>query len=271
MSFDRTERFRPFFADCDSQAAYQIRFCQVEILPAITGPIVCSQTSYDVIADPVRGYVRRFRIENPDAAPYAVGEYDWDNREIRISYLPEGAPYFSGMENSFFHVAWESIVIREQRLLFHAALIDTGFGGILFSGPSGIGKSTQADLWCRFRNTQLINGDRPVLQKCEDGWLGWGAPYAGSSRCYRNASSPITAIVMLKQAPQCGIRRLRPAEAFRRVYAQLTLNNWDETCVSLAADLVTALVWDVPVFEFSCTPDEAAVEFLEKELEKVQP
>lgn len=269
INFDQSERFLPFITDADSPSAYRVHFFRTGELPKFSGQIVSRQTSYDVIADREKGYIRTFRIENPEATPYAVGQYDWEKREITLFYLSEGARYFSGIENSFLHIAWESIVTYERRLLFHAALVKTAFGGILFSGPSGIGKSTQADLWCRCRDAKLINGDRPILQKTETGWIGWGAPYAGSSHCYLNESCPICAIILLRQAPQCSIRTLGPAEAFRYVYAQLTLNSWDRICVGIAADLVAELMENVPVFEFGCTPNETAVAFLEKELGRV--
>ena len=44
-------------------------------------------------------------------------------------------------------------------LVLHSAYIVTRTGeGILFSGPSGIGKSTQAALWERFAGARTING-----------------------------------------------------------------------------------------------------------------
>lgn len=46
-------------------------------------------------------------------------------------------------------------------LVLHSAYIVTRQGeGILFSGPSGIGKSTQAALWQRYGAAQTVNGDR---------------------------------------------------------------------------------------------------------------
>lgn len=60
---------------------------------------------------------------------------------------------------------------------------------ILFSGPSGIGKSTHADLWVKHRGARVINGDRTLLQKLGDRprmSLGW--PICGSSEICHNES-----------------------------------------------------------------------------------
>lgn len=51
-------------------------------------------------------------------------------------------------------------------LVLHSAYIVTRQGeGILFSGPSGIGKSTQAALWQHYGAAQTVNGDRALVRK----------------------------------------------------------------------------------------------------------
>ena len=45
-------------------------------------------------------------------------------------------------------------------LLMHGAVIAVGNKAWLFTAPSGTGKSTQAELWERYRNAEQINGDR---------------------------------------------------------------------------------------------------------------
>ena len=187
---------------------------------------------------------------------------------IRVEYLPEAAAYVSEFGNSFAHLSIEELMIRFQRVCLHAACVQTPLGGLLFSGPSGIGKSTQADLWCRYRDSRQINGDRPILGRSGDGWLAWGSPYAGSSRVHVNESCPVRAILMLRQEKQCSLRRLGLAEAFRCIWSGLAVHSWDRSFVETASSLALELAAAVPVYEFGCTPDEAAVNFLERELGK---
>ena len=80
---------------------------------------------------------------------------------------------------------------KTNDLCMHA-LIETAYGGILFSGVSGAGKTTQAELWMQWEQARQINGDRPILvSKVIREWLGCGSPYAGSSECYINECIPI--------------------------------------------------------------------------------
>ena len=159
-------------------------------------------------------------------------------------------------------------MIRKERLCFHAACVQTPLGGILFSGPSGIGKTTQAMLWEKYRGARQINGDRPILQKDADRWLAWGSPYAGSSDCHVNENCPISAIVILRRAQTCSVRRLPLPEAFRWIWMGSTVHSWDAQFVETASNLVMDIIDSIPVFELACTPDENAVYCLERELRK---
>lgn len=257
--------FTPFLT-AESDADYWAVYRLVDTLPPIPEAVLHTDGCYRVHPDGKGGYVRSFFDAPRDYTPYAMARYDADM--ILVDYLEKGKSCVSEMHNSFFHLGFEDLLIRKERLCFHAACVDTPQGGILFSGPSGIGKSTQAELWCKYRGAKQINGDRPILSKDGEDWLAWGSPYAGSSRCHVNESCGVSAIVMLKQAKECSLRRLSSGEAFRAVWSGLTMHSWDESFVEKVCDLALELIDTVPVFEFACTPDKAAVDYLERELRK---
>lgn len=259
--------FLPFFAQTDLPD-FVAKFRKTDKLPPVQGKLMAREKSYQVYQDEDGNYYRTFCDIPTDMKTYAVARYDYRNGTIHVNYLESGEECVAEFQNSFFHLAFEELLIYRNRMIFHASCVKTGFGGLLFSGPSGIGKSTQADLWCKHRGVKLINGDRPVLSKAGDSWLSWGSPYAGSSRCYVNESCPITAVIMLRQASECSLRRLSTGEAFRAVWSGLTVHTWDPEFVRIASDLALDLIGSVHVFEFSCTPDERAVEYLEKSLRK---
>lgn len=260
-------KFAPFLAEGTSPD-YIACFRQVAELPPIPEKVLHEDTCYRVHPDDRGGYLRSFFDPPRDLSPYAVAIYDYPRGRIQVDYLEKGFSCVSEMGNSFFHLGFEAMLIHKNRLCLHAACVDTELGGILFSGPSGIGKSTQAQLWCDNRGARQINGDRPILSQSEDGWLAWGSPYAGSSRCHINESCPVTAIVMLRQAEKCSLRRLSLPEAFRAVWSGLTVYSWDKAFAETASGLALELIASVPVLEFACTPDLQAVEYLEQGLRK---
>lgn len=262
-----SDRFRPFLRDTLFKYDYEAVFHQVEQLPECPETCLWKEDSFEVGKFSSGEYCRSFRDLMNNGNVYAVGIYDWPRKHIDIFYLLEGEKNLSQSDNCFFHIAWETIMQLDNRIILHACAVNTSFGGILFSGKSGIGKSTQGRLWCTYENAELVNGDRSFIRKEKDIWYAYGAPYAGSSRCHLDLKTPVKAIVLLQQETQCSIKRLNKAEAFRKVYAGMTISSWNHQCVENTCDLALALIAEVPVYEMACTPDRQAVKLLKETLQ----
>lgn len=261
------EQFRSFVIS-ETEPDVHAVFQSTDQLPPIPDRVMYTDRCY-IVALNGNGELEKFFFENgEDPIHYAVATYSEDSRNVSVAYLKEYGRCVSELQNCFYHIGLESVLLRHNKLCLHASCVDTDFGGILFSGVSGIGKSTQAELWCKYRKARQINGDRPILSRENGGWMAWGSPYAGSSKCYVNDSCPISAIVLLKQASSCELRRLTHQEAFRRVWSGLTVRTWDPSFVEAASSLAIDLVSGIPVFELCCTPDERAVKCLEQGLRK---
>lgn len=266
LAVKMTEGFQPFCSE--KKPEYVVRFCEVEELNPFPRKWVYKGRSYAVALDGCGEYRRMFFDAKRAEKPYAIARYDWADKQITVEYLPEKREYVSAIDSCFFHIAWESLLMHEQRIMLHASCVDTPYGGMLFSGPSGIGKSTQAELWCRFGGGRLLNGDRVVISHVNKEWLGYGSPYAGSSRCYVNESCPIAAIIILKQGSSCSIRRLGTTDGFRGIFSGLTVNSWDRKFVEFACNFAETAAGQLPVYELTCTPDENAVRILENKLKE---
>lgn len=263
----KNENFLPFLTD-GINPDVRASFCEVKELPPVPKCVLFSRTCVCVTKGD-NGKVRSYFSKKPeDSQFYACARADYSAGEIRVEYLPEYRDCVSELHNCFFHIGLESILLRHERLCLHASCVETNLGGLLFSGVSGIGKSTQAELWCKHRGARQINGDRPILSRDKDHWLAWGSPYAGSSNCHINDSCGVSAILLLEQKNECSLQRLTPAQAFKGIWTGLTVHSYDPSFVEKASALAVALAEEVPVFRFGCTPNEDAVAFLEKTLGK---
>lgn len=199
--------------------------------------------------------------------PYAVVEHRAAApREFRCRYLYGREIQLEYSSSIADLLGLETLLLQHQALLLHSAFIRWRGQGILFSAPSGTGKSTQADLWERYEGAETINGDRAALRFGDNGWTAWGLPYAGSSAIYRNESAPVRAVVMLAQAKENRLRRLTAPEALRLLYPQLTIHHWEASFLNGAMDLAIRLTADVPVYLLECLPDRGAVELLKSTL-----
>lgn len=264
-----TDNFTPFYIQEDAQKEQCLFECVVcDELENIQGTKVYSGLEYDVIRRRDNQYIRLFKDHKEGDRVYAVLQSMPESGKAVISVLKGNEYHFDDTNNSFFHTGWEQFLIQRNRLILHASLLNTQFGGLVFSGPSGIGKSTQAELWEEYEEAEQINGDRPILYKKENVWMGYGSPYAGSSKCYVNKGIPVRAIMLLAQGEDCRIMPLRKSEAFREIFRNCTVYSWDREFVERVITLVTELVSDIPIYRLICTPDQRAVEAVKELLKK---
>lgn len=161
-------------------------------------------------------------------------------------------------------LALERRLLEQGGMILHCAYLSHQGEAILFSAPSETGKTTQANLWEKYRGSHTINGDRALLQRVEGIWLARGWPVCGASGICHNEDMAIQAIVMLAQGKDDTVTRLTPAQAFSQIYSQITINSWNRTAQQQAMCMIEELITAVPVYHLSCTISEQAVKKLEQ-------
>lgn len=155
-------------------------------------------------------------------------------------------------------------LLWKNNMVLHSLFITFGEAAILFSGPSGIGKSTQAELWKQYKHAEIINGDKSIIGKENGQWNAYGLPFSGSSEYRRNKTCPLKAIVLLDQ----GIKNtFLPVglQGFSRILSQITQNPWEKEFCNRVMDLTMDLCKEIPVYYYSCTKTPEAVEILYQE------
>lgn len=170
--------------------------------------------------------------------------------------------------NLMNYLAFEDVLINHQGFILHSSFISWQNNGILFTAPSGTGKSTQADLWKKYEDADIYNGDRTIIRKIDGKYYGFGSPYAGSSGIYRNESAPIKAIVVIEQGPDNVIRRLHGREAFLPLFRETLMNTWNKEYMEKMTDLLMDVACQIPVYHLSCRPDQGAVNTVKNEILK---
>ena len=163
-------------------------------------------------------------------------------------------------------IALSQLMLNQNVLFFHSSFIDYKGKGILFSAPCGTGKSTQAFLWEKHRNARIINGDKAGVSLKDGVVYANGVPFCGTSNICKNVTVPLNAIVLLEQAKENQLTRLKGTQALqmlmKNIYLDMIAPDEQRKCVDLLIDIMA----EVPVYLLKCTPDEQAVETLEKVL-----
>lgn len=176
-----------------------------------------------------------------------------------ILYYPATRWAYYSEEWHFLHlIGIEAVLLQYDALLLHSSVVMIHDQVVLFSGPSQVGKSTQANLWSNYLGADVLNGDRCVIRKKAGGFYGCGSPWCGTSGIYRKEQGKIKGIFMLRQAKENTIRKLS-FEAFAKIFQNCIVNMWDQEFVMKMTDLITELLEQVPVYELACRPDEEAV------------
>lgn len=190
-------------------------------------------------------------------------------KTIEVQLLEERFPDRIGMKPVLESMMLEHLLVQNHGFVFHCSYIHWNGKAILFTAPSETGKSTQADLWNKYRGAEIINGDRAAVRIVDGTIMAEGIPFSGSSNYCENRSLPIQAIVYLGQAPVTTIRKLRGYEAFSRIWEGISVNTWDREDMEKVTDIVMQVAQTIPIYHMPCTPDEAAVTVLEQELRKL--
>lgn len=199
--------------------------------------------------------------------PVATVKWQWSQPDRLIcNYLQQEIQWISTTKGILDAIGLETVMLLRGALLLHASLICVQGRGIVFTAPSGTGKSTQAGLWEHHRQAQILNGDRAGLRKTDGRWYAYGLPYAGTSGVYRAEEAPLCAIILLSQAKENQVTPATAAEALRFMYPELTVHRWDPEYVDRALALFSQLCADIPIYRLECTPDEQAVQTLENTL-----
>lgn len=170
--------------------------------------------------------------------------------------------------NDALNVVLYSFLSMYNTILLHASLIDYNGIGILFIGPSGIGKTTQAELWNKYRNALIINGDMVYVQYCDGQFYGFGSPWHGSSPYCLNRKVPLMGIVALEQGDNNQIQLLNNSQRVSHALKSTFLPSWFPEGYDATFNTMSDLFEKIPVYLLKCRADEEAVSLVEKTIIK---
>lgn len=144
-------------------------------------------------------------------------------------------------------------------LLAHSSFVIYRGKGIVFTGYSGVGKTTQAELWAKYMDAEIVNGDKVLIRETGGRFYAYGLPWKGSSEYCLNKKAELCGVVVLRQSEKNRITRLDEA-ATEYFMPHIFLPHWDKECLNSALDTFDKLIGNVPVYLLECRPDEEAVE-----------
>lgn len=255
----------PFIADRGTPdiCVHIYQHAQLDI-PADAQPLY-SNGMYRICGRDRRLWAECRSLERQALRTYAVLHLNLDRpNQMSLQILQPDCSFT--MDHVLSGMMMESLMLARGRAILHASAIELHGRAILFTAPSGTGKSTQARLWQQYRHTEILNGDKILLRQKNGVYMACGLPYAGTSGISRNDTLPIGAVVLLRQGRENCLEPAQPLQAVKNLLSQICLQPWRREDISSALTIAQQLAAALPVYHLSCLPDESAVQCLEEAL-----
>lgn len=297
-----SSQFDAFLKDCssaqgkskselqtESQIKMQIKMpvqMQIEILQRTTSfhpngktlirneeLVVCENEQGYIILFPSMNQIREAHMTSDGRfAQIYVKGVDKEKTKEELFHAIRHFFLFFAQRQGFFAIHSASILYRDQVWIF--------------SGHSGMGKSTHTNLWKEQFGTKIINGDLNLI-----GWssgkqdssrqnadkpsskghpIVYGMPWCGTSGIASTKSYPLGGIVLLGRSDNDHFEPLTNDQKIVRVMQRMISPVWEEEMLNQNLTCAEKLAKQIPIFYFLCTKKPSAAERMKDAIDQIQ-
>ena len=295
-----SSQFDAFLKDCssaqgkskselqtESQIKMQIKMpvqMQIEILQRTTSfhpngktlirneeLVVCENEQGYIILFPSMNQIREAHMTSDGRfAQIYVKGVDKEKTKEELFHAIRHFFLFFAQRQGFFAIHSASILYRDQVWIF--------------SGHSGMGKSTHTNLWKEQFGTEIINGDLNLI-----GWnigkqdssgqnvnkLGskghpivYGMPWCGTSGIASTKSYPLGGIVLLGRSDNDHFESLTNDQKIVRVMQRMISPVWTEDMLETNLKCAAKLAKEVPIYYLLCTKEPSSAYVMKARIDK---
>lgn len=179
--------------------------------------------------------------------------------EIRREGEADGCITLGYLETLALYRQISERVLETGRFLFHGSVLSFDGQGVLFTAPSGTGKSTHAALWRRVFGDRvvMVNDDKPLLTVGETCVFASGTPWDGKHRLSENITVPLRAIVLLSRGETNEIAPIGSGAAYPRLLGQ-TYRPAAPALLARTLELLDRALARTSLYALRCTPSPEA-------------
>jgi hypothetical protein len=190
-------------------------------------------------------FVRTDRRLPPDATDFL---YTLSDSTV---CLGSGAAQFFGVRHeyaldSLLRILLSVLLLPRHGFLLHAATVVRGKRAFVFTGRSGVGKSTVAALSAPSR---VLTDEISLLRLSEGAWHAYGTPFWGEFRAAgMNRHVPVAGIYTLTQSTENRLERLSVTGALRALLPNVLFFASGKPQTEALLELLALAVGMVPVY-----------------------
>lgn len=156
------------------------------------------------------------------------------------------------------------LLVQDDILLMHGAVVAVDGQAYLFTAKSGTGKTTHTRLWMQQFGDRavMVNGDKPLLHITSEGVTVYGTPWDGKEHLSTNTSCPLKALCILTRSETNHIERISKKEALPML-CQQSYRPAQPAALRKTLALVDLLSSSVPLYRLGCNmePEAALVAY----------
>lgn len=255
-----TDSIKPFINTLENSADVVYEICDKATCSSIKK--LCYESKDYCVYKSKQGYIWQFMSKGEPFYLYCLNS---DRSRFRLEITNN---IYENISKVIFsnYLAFENPMLQYHAYWLHASLVKWKGRGIVFTAPSGGGKSTQAELWKKHLGAEILNGDRALLRRNRNEIRAYGSLYAGSSGIYCNENVPLSMAVILQKGEENRLEKVEQVQAFAALYSQVLANPWDSWYIKKIVEEITCFLQKVPVYRLICRPDENAVDTVKQEL-----
>lgn len=161
------------------------------------------------------------------------------------------------------------IAPMHRHINIHSSSIAYKDSGVIFSAPSGTGKSTHTGLWQKYYpDTVIVNDDLPLVSVDNSVCL-HGTVWCGTSSINNNVSVPLKAIVFLRRGKTNSVTRLDTVSSLKFLVGEIFKSPVAEIA-DMQFDLISKILQNVPAYLLKCDISRDAVETVKNVLEGIE-
>ena len=187
--------------------------------------------------------------------------------EVTIEYIDINGLFIDfSTDRMLHHVLGDAFSFCQTvrgNMLLHSAAVSYKGQAILFSAPSGTGKSTHTALWKEYFSDDVVlfNDDTPIIVNDNGKLFACGTPWSGKTEINENMILPLKAIVCLKQGSENSIRKLNTIEAVIKLLDETRKPVFEEL-MEKHIDFINEIIKTTPIYELSCNISKEAVDLV---------
>jgi len=186
-------------------------------------------------------------------------KHDYDYKNIEIFLNPSLIKDLPQTEYIMSGIMFLELAMHLGYLPIHATAISINNEAVLFSAPSGTGKSTHANHWKKlYPYAIFINDDKPLIYIENNELYVYGSPFSGEHKINKNIKAKLKAIVLLNRGIDNKIEIANINEIIPEVIKN-TLNPKLESSWNKIFPLIEKIYKDIPVLKLYATNSEESV------------